>query len=118
MAEMEASVHVGVGKVAEPLGELLLDLVLGEASDLLGGRSIDLEDVLFLPSILILDFKRFEEVALSRLENGEQEPAKTGEDGPGPTLWSGPWGTRDDDGRERKSKDSKVALLGTKDPLS
>src|SRR5687767_419733 len=69
MSEMQASVHVWVWKVSEPLGVFLLDLFLGEASEFLGRGCIDLKDTLLLPSILVLGFERLEIVSFRRLED-------------------------------------------------
>lgn len=70
MSEMEASVHVWVRKVSEPLGIFFSDFSLGEASKLLGRGSVDLEDALFLPSILMFLLERLEVISLGRLEGG------------------------------------------------
>lgn len=53
MSEVQGAVHVGVWKVAEPFGELLLDLDPGEALRLLEGRGIDLKDAFVLPPLLV-----------------------------------------------------------------
>ena len=67
MSEMETSVHVWVWKVSEPLGVLFLELFLGKASKLLRLGSVDLEDLFFLPSILVFLLERLEEISLGRL---------------------------------------------------
>jgi hypothetical protein len=70
MSEMEASVHVGVWKVSEPLGVLFLELSLGKATELLRTGGVDLEDLLFLPSILVFLLERLEVISLGRLGDG------------------------------------------------
>lgn len=69
MPEVQAAVHVGKGKVAEPLGVLLQDLLLGQPRDLLRRRSVDLESLFGLPSILVLFLETLEVVSLGRLED-------------------------------------------------
>ena len=114
MSKMETPVHVWVWKVSEPLGVLFLDLGLGEASELFRTRGADLEDTLFLPSILVFLLERLEVISLGRLEGGERALRGDGEDVPGPAQWSEPWRRRG-----QKNKDWKVASWpGTRVPLS
>ena len=67
MAKVQGAVHVWVGEVSEPFGELLLDLSRREALGFFGRRRVDLEDPLLLPSCLVLRLELLERVALAGL---------------------------------------------------
>ena len=67
VTEMQRAIHVRVGEVAEPFGELLLNLRGSEALGLLDGRRVDLEDPLLRPSRLVLGLELLEGVALAGL---------------------------------------------------
>lgn len=54
MAEMEATVHVGIGKVAEPFWVFLVDLLGGEAGDVCLRWGIYFKETLRSPPILVL----------------------------------------------------------------
>ena len=58
MTEMQTSVHVWVGKVAEPFGVLLVDFGGGESSDVCWGRCVDFKDVFVAPASLVFLFQR------------------------------------------------------------
>lgn len=64
---MEGSVHVGKGKVAEPLGKLFLDLGGRETLGLLESGGIGFEDALVLPPLLVFLFEFDQSIALARL---------------------------------------------------
>ncbi len=76
MAEVERAVRVREGKVAEPLGELLLDFRRREVLELLLRRRLDLEQPLLLPLCLVLELELAELVALSGL--GELDGVRGG----------------------------------------
>jgi len=52
MAQMQTTVHIGIGKVSEPFRVFLLDLFRGKASDVDCWWSVDLEELFRLPTRL------------------------------------------------------------------
>lgn len=68
MSEVQRAIHVRVWKVAEPFGVFFFDLGRGKAFGLFESGSIDLEDTLVLPLLLVLSFEGDQGIALSSLK--------------------------------------------------
>lgn len=68
MAQVEAAVHVGIWKGAEPFRMFLQDLCLGQTLEFGGRRRVYFKDMLGSPLLLVFLFDGFELVTLPCLE--------------------------------------------------
>ena len=88
MAEMQRTVHVGVGKVSEPLWVFLLDLFWGETTELVLRGSGGLEETLLPPPSLVFLFQGLQVVSFSCLHANECLTRRNGvRDMPVRVLW-------------------------------
>ena len=68
--EVKGTVHVWVWEGSEPLGIFLLDLRGRESSQLIWGGSIDVENILVFPFLLVSFLEVYQVVTFSRLRGG------------------------------------------------
>ena len=68
VSQVKRAVHVRDWKVPEPLGILLFDLCGRQSSQLIWGGSIDVEDILVFPPLLVSFLKVYQVVTFSRLQ--------------------------------------------------
>jgi len=67
VSQVEGAVHVGVWEVSKPLGVFLLDLCGRQASQLIWGGCVDVEDILVFPFLLVSFLEAYQVVAFACL---------------------------------------------------